>query len=149
LANITLKEIAVLDDQEDIYTAVTLSKGPEDTVSNLTEEQRKKYQSKQKKLCPSSEANNCALLEFAEKQNFKTPRAELPTDFAHILPELAATVTEVDLAGIVVDLTPNSCVLADNKKQYVNIQLSNTWSFEALDKIVIVGAVLGRIYLIL
>ena len=73
----------------------------------------------------------------------------MPTDFAHILPELAATVTEVDLAGIVVDLTLNSCVLADNKKQYVNIQLSNTWSFEALDKIVIVGAVLGRIYLIL
>jgi hypothetical protein len=46
LANLTLKEIAALDDPEDIYTAVTLSKDPEDTVSNLTEEQRKKYQSK-------------------------------------------------------------------------------------------------------
>ena len=46
MANITLKEIAELDDPEDIYTAVTLSKDPEDTVSNLTEEQRKKYQSK-------------------------------------------------------------------------------------------------------
>jgi len=73
----------------------------------------------------------------------------LPTDFAKILPELSATVTEVDLAGIVVDLTPYSCVLADNKKQYVNIQLSDTWSFQALDKIVIVGAVLGWIALIL
>jgi hypothetical protein len=73
----------------------------------------------------------------------ETPRAELPKDFANILPELAATITEVDIVGIVVDLTPNSCVLADNKKQYVSIQLSNTWSFEALDKIVIVGAVLG------
>ena len=46
LANLTLKEITVLDDPEDIYTAVTLSKDPEDTISNLTEEQRKKYQSK-------------------------------------------------------------------------------------------------------
>ena len=45
---------------------------------------------------------------------------------------------------MVVALTPSSCVLADNKKQYVSIQLSNTWSFEALDKIVIVGAVLGK-----
>ena len=73
----------------------------------------------------------------------ETLRVELPTDFSNIVPELATTVTEVDLAGIVVNLTPNSCVLADNKKQSVTIQLTNTWSFEALDKIVIVGAVLG------
>ncbi|CBY22827.1 unnamed protein product [Oikopleura dioica] len=202
LANLTLKEIAELDDPEDIYTAVTLSKDPEDTVSNLTEEQRKKYQkfaekqnfkinetfrrehqqnaaTTSKKLrFKVKEGNRQSILQISENklpENLRpgsvvivecanityggkitlqkhsqiraieqeTPRAELPTDIANILPELAATVTEVDLVGIVVDLTPYSCVLADNKKQYVNIQLSNTWSFEALDKIVIVGAVLA------
>ena len=73
----------------------------------------------------------------------ETLSPELPTDYAKIVPELATTVTEVDLAGIVVNLTPNSCVLVNVKEQWVTIQLTNTWSFEALDKIVDVGAVLG------
>ena len=77
------------------------------------------------------------------EQEFVKP--ELPAEYANILPELAATTKEVDIVGIVVHLAPTSCVLADNKKQFVTVQLEkNTWDFEALDKIVLVGAVLGN-----
>lgn len=76
-------------------------------------------------------------------QEFVKP--ELPAEYANILPEFAASSKEVDIVGIVVHLAPTSCVLADNKKQFVTVQLEkNTWAFEALDKIVLVGAVLGN-----
>ncbi|CAG5076423.1 Oidioi.mRNA.OKI2018_I69.PAR.g8457.t1.cds [Oikopleura dioica] len=204
LSNLKMKEIRVLEDPEEIYTAVTLSKDREHTFSNLTEEQRQKYrkfaeeqkfkinESLERELRQSrgkttkklrfkvKEGNRTSILQIDESKlrdeslkagsivivemanigyrgqiviqkngtvrvfDHESVKPELPAEYSKILHEIPVTTKEVDIVGIVVHLTPSSCVLADNKKQFVTVQLDkSTWDFEALNKIVLVGAVLA------